>query len=367
MTAATNMATNMTMTTTVEVGGAFPALPEWSALAEESTNIFLTPEWLLGWWSAFGRDRPLVTVSDRDEDGRLRACSLLYRATRVPLRSLRFVGHGAADELGPVCAPSERPRAAEALFRALRSSDACDLVVGEQLAADLDWPAVAGGVLVDRIPSPLLRISHDTWADFLASQSGHFRYQIRHAERRLAEAGLTLRLADDSARLDADLDAVFALHGERFSAQSDFIVRAPFHRAFAHLALERGWLRLWLLEQDGRIQAAWYGFRFGGCDVHYQSARSDDCPKAGGTVLIAHTVRAAIEDGLSEYRFLRGGESYKYRWANADVELQTVAIPSSRVAGLATRLARRDGAATDGEQAFLRRSAGRAVRHLLLT
>jgi CelD/BcsL family acetyltransferase involved in cellulose biosynthesis len=46
-------------------------------------------------------------------------------------------------------------------------------------------------------------------------------------------------------------------------------------------------------------------------------------------VLTAHTIKAAIEDGVDEYRFLRGGEQYKYRFATHDLGLVTVSRPRS--------------------------------------
>ena len=33
-----------------------------------------------------------------------------------------------------------------------------------------------------------------------------------------------------------------------------------------------------------------------------------------GFVLLAHSIRSAFEDGMREYRFLRGGDSYKGRF-----------------------------------------------------
>jgi hypothetical protein len=52
-------------------------------------------------------------------------------------------------------------------------------------------------------------------------------------------------------------------------------------------------------------------------------------------VLLIHSIRQALEDGLDEYRFLRGGEPFKYRFAANDPGLETyrrkrdpVALPS---------------------------------------
>ena len=100
-----------------------------------------------------------------------------------------------------------------------------------------------------------------------------------------------------------------------------------FHRDFASAAMQQGWLRLWVLEIDDTPVAAWFGYRFAGVESYYQSGRDPTYdPHAVGFVLLAHTIQRAIDDGVSEYRFLRGGEAYKARFANADRPTQTIAV-----------------------------------------
>jgi CelD/BcsL family acetyltransferase involved in cellulose biosynthesis len=41
---------------------------------------------------------------------------------------------------------------------------------------------------------------------------------------------------------------------------------------------------------------------------------------------VARAIRGALEDGLREYRFLRGDEPYKYRFADGDRGLETFAM-----------------------------------------
>jgi hypothetical protein len=64
------------------------------------------------------------------------------------------------------------------------------------------------------------------------------------------------------------------------------------------------------------------------------------------------SVREAVVDGMSEYRFLRGGEAYKDRFATRDPGVETITLAESG-AGRAALAA-----------AGLRRTAGR-VRHAL--
>lgn len=305
----------------------------WAQLAEATTNIFLTPEWAEAWWDHFAPAgaEPLTVDSPNGAAPWL----AVLRASRLgPWRILRFAGHGPADELGPTCAPQSRSLAGKELLAALREHSACDALVWEQLAGDRDWESLLPARPLARIPSPTVRFEHATWDAFLAARTGSFRAQLRRDRRAVEAAGEhRVELVSEPERVDAGMDALFAMHRERWGADSGFLADGAdaFHRAFAHVALKRGWLRLWLLEVNGAIEAVWYGFRFGaGNDAHYQSGRSSTCPSGGGNLLVATAMQATLEDGLAEYRFLRGGETYKSRWANSGYELETLVSGISR-------------------------------------
>ena len=101
--------------------------------------------------------------------------------------------------------------------------------------------------------------------------------------------------------------------------------------------------------------AAWYGLRFGGADWYYQLGRDPAFDRESvGFVLLAHTIREAVADGMGEYRFGRGGESYKYRFATDDPGLETIGLGFSApgVAALA---------AASAARAIRKRAAARAL------
>jgi CelD/BcsL family acetyltransferase involved in cellulose biosynthesis len=300
---------------------------EWTRLAEASGNVFLTWEWIATWWKHFGAGRPHLAMVCREAAGRVVAILPLVVAKRGPLKVVRFMGHGPADELGPVCASEDRPRAARAMSGALAEADG-DLFLGEQLPGNSDWSGWAGGKTVRWEASPVIHSTGRGWEGYLSSKSANFREQVRARERRLLRRHeLTYRLASDPGRLQADLDVLFSLHHARWRGRASAFQWEAFHREFASAALERGWLRLWFLELDGRPAAAWYGFRFSDVEAFYQSGRDPRWERASlGFVLLAHSIREALDDGIREYRLLRGDEPYKYRFAGTDPGVITVAV-----------------------------------------
>jgi CelD/BcsL family acetyltransferase involved in cellulose biosynthesis len=293
---------------------------DWSRLAAESRNVFGTPEFAELWWEHFGAGRRLHLLAAHE------TVLPLYEWRTRPFAILRFLGHGAGDQLGPIA--GDRAVAANALREALRSRGR--VLIADQLPADEHWETLIPGRVLLREGSPVLHFA-GTWDDYLATRSGNLRQQLRRFERKLA--ALRYRRGDVD-----DLDTLFALHREHLP-RSDFAGRAAsFHRDFAQLAQGRGWLRMWVLENDERPLAAWQGFRFADVESYYQAGRvaNWDGPPLG-LMLLAHSIRAALEDGVTEYRFLRGAEPFKYRFATSDPGLVTLSVETGPVGALATR------------------------------
>ena len=304
---------------------------EWAELALEVGNVFATPEWIGTWWRHYGDGRRLLLTACRDPGGALVGVVPLYVWRRFPLRIARLVGHGPGDALGPLCRPADRAYVAAALLRRLDEAGV-RLLAGETIPREEGWSELLGARVLEREASPVLSLDGMGWDELLGSWSKNLRSQVRSRERKLTrEQRVGFRLSLDPERFQDDLDRLFALHRARWPQGSGFSAAERFHREFATLALERGWARLWLLEIDGEARAAWYGFRFANVESYYQAGRDRGWDEYRlGFVLLAHSIRAAAEEGAREYRFLRGDEDFKFRFASHDHGLETVALARGR-------------------------------------
>jgi CelD/BcsL family acetyltransferase involved in cellulose biosynthesis len=66
-----------------------------------------------------------------------------------------------------------------------------------------------------------------------------------------------------------------------------------------------------------------------GREWYYQAGWDPARARDGiGLVMLGHTVREAMRDGMREYRFLRGGEAYKARFGAREAQLVTVGLAS---------------------------------------
>lgn len=312
------------------------ARAEWAALAVAAERPFASPEWCELWLRHIGADVAVHLFAARRRDGTLAAVAPLVVTRGRHVRKARFLGFGPSNELGPLAPDPDS--GAWALREALTATRAAwDVFLGEHLPGN-GWAGRIGATLVERKPDPFVRGSWESWDDYLASRSSNFRQELRRKERRLDERGLAFREVREASELGAALDVLFELHRARWGDEASrwFAGREAFQREFAKVALERGWLRVSLMELEGRAVAAYHGFRYGSTEWSYQFGR-DPAVDAGsvGLIITAHAVRRSIGEGATTFRLGPGGQQYKLRFATGDDGLETI----GRARGLRGRAA----------------------------
>ena len=318
---------------------------EWRALAEAQGNAFTTPEWYAAYARHYGHDAPPFVVRVRDADGTLAGLLPLCRSGRT----VRFAGANVGDRFGPVAVPGREAEVARAAAGALGR----EAVVLHNVDAGAPWIPALGEGLRGRVSATRLRgsvlpyvpLTGHTWDTFLGARSRNFRQQVRRKERALVEGrGAVYRTTSSPDEVTRDVAEFFRLHAARWDdREGGSTITSPtvhaFHADFAAAALERGWLRMSFLEVGGdaaersstggerRAVAALYAWRIGGRYAYFQAGFDPEWAAASvGLVLMAHTVRSAIEEGAEEYDLLLGDENYKARFATDEREVETLVV-----------------------------------------
>lgn len=329
-------------------------VPDWGRLAEGLGNAFVSPEWFFAWLRHYGEvARPFVSVL-RDEDGSLHSLLPFVLSRDRRHATVSFAGANLGDFFEPVAPPGEAELAAAgAAFALSRLRREWSAVVLHNVDADARWAAAlrsAGGnglVEATHPPEvlPYAALDGMSWDAYLATRSRNLRGQVNRKLRRLGdEHNVSFRLADDSSRIERDMAAFFAFHDRRWDGRGGSSMASgrarAFHVEFAAGALEAGRLRLWFLDVDDAPVAAWYGWSYGGRYAYYLAGFDPAWSRFSvGLLLLAHTIRAAADEGAFEYDLLRGDEDYKDRFATgrryAVTRIATPPLHPVRLAALA--------------------------------
>jgi CelD/BcsL family acetyltransferase involved in cellulose biosynthesis len=322
---------------------------EWTELLLASVHptVFLSWEWMMTWLDrADVRGTPCVLMARQPDDRLIGLAPLFLARPHGPLglRSVRFMGTGVgADHLAFLVragvhtgagvhagagVATDVTRALAAHLAAMREWDVLELMrmdaAGAASVADaLGATAGVAHTIVEADRCPFVPLPK-TWDEYLAMIGPHRRSELGRQGRRLEKQGaIQIRRAETAAQRDEIWDALLHLHQVRRDAvaggQSAFVTASTraFHDAFSRIALERGWLRLYLMTLDGRPVATECAYSIGGRVTDYQGGFDMALAKFGvGTVLTGHAIREAVGEGAVEFDFLRGAEQYKQqRWA----------------------------------------------------
>ena len=329
----------------------FAALrPHWDGLlaASGANNPFLTFEWLHAWWANLGGNARLQTIALWSDTELIAIAPLM--STRSPgwFTRLEFLGsgHAGSDYLDLIVRRGHESEALDSLadfIASKRQTLRLELVPEASLAAhvarrlqDSGWTTsiVANGIC------PVIDLGGHTWESYLAARGRAHRANVR---RRLRALGEPLDTAFEPVTTEAQrheaLSALFAFHEWRFSPQGGstaFLTPAlrAFHQNATRQALERGWLRMYVLRLNGVPAAVMYGFAYNGQFYFYQhgfDARYRN--QSIGLVLMALTIRAAFDEGLHTFDMLWGAEPYKWLWATGERKLNQIRAFPAHVGG----------------------------------
>jgi CelD/BcsL family acetyltransferase involved in cellulose biosynthesis len=306
--------------------------PEWRGLAELRGNPFLTPDWAINWFEHYGDQATPLIVVVRGEGGGVKGVLPLALRTAGRPRTCGFAGANVGDVFHPACRPGDELNVASAAGDALQSSDSAWTAMAlehvEEAGPWIDALRAGAGRSLRAFPRgaaelPVIGLAeYGDWETYLAGRSSHLRKRLRQMERKLADGReLRVRRTQAPAELERDFGTFFDLHDQRWSGKASSSLATDRSRAFlgdfAAAALDCGWLRLWLLELDGRAVAAWYGWRLGERYAFYNGGFDPELSKLSpGLVLLARVIEAAFEEGAQSFDFLLGDESYKSRFAD---------------------------------------------------
>ena len=317
--------------------------PEWDALAhlDARDGFFRTSGWYLSWLRCVRPDAQPFVVTTRTADGCLIGlaplCLYSYQDLGFRLDTVGFAGAEivSGDFLDVLAVPEERARVLDSTLNTLQEQRSRwgllqlgEVLVGSDLHAAIKARAADLGLALREeqenicpfIPLPT------SFDEYLKGLSKSVRYDIRRRTKViLKEKGGSIDVCTGPDRATEGVDALVQLHHARWKSRNDpgTLGRpglANFLRDVCANPPEGSSYHLYLLICEGKPVGAFLVFHFGESALYYQAGWDPNSPLerySPGMVLMARSIQDAIEAGLHYYEFLRGDESYKFRWTKS--------------------------------------------------
>jgi CelD/BcsL family acetyltransferase involved in cellulose biosynthesis len=309
---------------------------EWQELLQDSESdcVFLTWEWLYTWWQHLAEDRSLLIILVRSGGRLIGIAPFALRPSRwqrlLPFPAIEFLGcaNVGSDYLDLILRKGFESEALTAIAAELEQRQLTlqlsNLSAGKTAIRELIFGLLQRGwqhtsVPVDKCPYVDLR--NKQWDSYSASLGKSHHRRLHNLNKNFR---VNMRRVEHAAECRTVLDTMIDFHLKRLADQggSDGFHTSElvsFHHAFTQLALQRGWLRLFVLELDDNPAACFYCMNYRDKYYYYQSGLDMQFKiYSVGLAGIALIIKAAIAEGASEFDFLHGAESYKYLWAKED-------------------------------------------------
>ncbi|MEX0666249.1 MAG: GNAT family N-acetyltransferase [Acidimicrobiia bacterium] len=326
----------------------------WNAACDASVdaNVFLTWEWLRTWWEHFGAAAQLHVITMWERDDLVATAPLMRSRVGVgPVVGTFFesVSHDAGDYGGIV------------LVR--REEEAVALLLGhlEEVATSRGHPVVFSRLVADSHFVEFLRRSlrgvpgigysevpldgscpyTDATAGFDLRKAAK-RHKIGQRLRRLEERHREVVFEHHThGRLEAGLDAFLEVHRRRWAGETDRLqglLADPASERFLLDAIRAldivGRTRLLTLSADGRPIAVELDLEYRSRLYMLKGAFDPDYGEFSPGQLVNHRAIAdALQRGITEVDFMRGGQEYKRRWANGERTLLAAMLSRRGVPG----------------------------------
>jgi CelD/BcsL family acetyltransferase involved in cellulose biosynthesis len=283
---------------------------------------FQSPAWLLPWWEAFAPGSLSVLTVRRE--GRLIGFVPFY--VDAERRALP-IGVSLSDYLDVLIDPEESASAisllswgiADALGSGISEWEMQELAPGAQafgLAPKADTQCSAMGVC------PVLQLPDKTGDLSCVIPASKLR-KLRMAQNRAERAGGCEIDTCRGPRLSEGFFHLVRLHGAQWKERGGGVLADPrahhFHRQAMQELDRTGLLNLLVCRIDGMVAGVYYGLKYGAQAYAYICGYDlDKAFVSPGTLLLGRAIEQAMQQGASEFHFLRGSESYKYEWGATD-------------------------------------------------
>jgi CelD/BcsL family acetyltransferase involved in cellulose biosynthesis len=292
---------------------------EWRELVLDSPGAtpFQTWEWQSLWQKhyGFGKKVQILTVREGNDLVGLAPFTISSWLWRV----LRWSGGGPSDYLHPISRSGSEDVVNFRLLEFIQSAKNLDLIDLHQMREN--QLLVSNSRPTEKIDQACCLVLNlpGTYDEYLKMLGKSLRYDVRKLDKELFASGKAQTSLADTDSIGNFFEIFLDQHRARWRSRKlpgAFVGRSlRFHREWVETACREGWLRMKVLRVDGDPVGAIYAMQFNRTLYYYQ-AGFDPAHKAisPGTLLVAESIRTGIEEGATNFDFMRGAEAYKRRW-----------------------------------------------------
>jgi CelD/BcsL family acetyltransferase involved in cellulose biosynthesis len=319
-------------------------------LARSNHTVFSTWEWVYLWWRHFGNNRRLLILLAEEDNKLIGIAPLMYSVhSMFGLRQgkIEFIGTSPTNN-GASIIEDEQNDALDVVsnyndFIIEEGHESCVPLFFDYLQnLEIKWSSAD----LTNIPenqialSSLSQVSNNikrvhkclytplpsSNETFLRNIKRKDRKEMRRYLRQIEKHGFTTELVDCSKThlISHGMTELFKLNQKRWNTKGlpgAFVDprRCSFYLDIANSFSQNGWLGLYCLKLSGKTVAVMYGFKYKGKYYAYKTGMDPVYSRFSvGNLLFLNVMEKCIQEGVLEFDFMWGTDSYKRQFASRE-------------------------------------------------
>lgn len=285
----------------------------------------MTPEFMETWWDTLGQGK-LAVITVIQDDELIGVAPFFVNTNDNGLQQLGLVGcKNVADYLDCIYDPDYQDEFFATIGDILsttrvmwETAELCNIPEHSPTKALLPKHLRFPIDQTQQDVCPVIELP-DTWDKYLDSLERKQRHEIRRKFRKMErEVAFEFELVTKPQDVEQATQTFIKLHAASSEDKAHFWddEHREFFKTFLMKAAEKNWLRLFFLKIEGEAVSTMLIFDYNNHYYLYNSGYLSDAYTSLGTgsILTAYTIQHAIEQGKSQYDFLRGDEEYKFKF-----------------------------------------------------
>lgn len=319
---------------------------DWANLFRQTNCVpFLSYEWISAWFEKLAPNREIYLLKafrHGELIGILPLCLQTKKVFGLKFRQLGFLGEeiGGADYLDLIAKDENKAEIWIEIFEFLKNEKSFDSINLENLGQNSETISILENLCrlgksfrfkaVNSSVCPQIKLESG-WESILSQskRKDNFKRRLKKLEK---VEGFEFRSVTAKEEISAAFERFAFLHEKRWekdggSEATGLPQLMDFHRSVVENLAEKDLIRFDEIWAEGECRASVYGLDNGKTFYYYNAGYDLDWANMSvGMVLIGLSIRAAILRGNMTYDFLRGEETYKFDWSNAQENLVTIKL-----------------------------------------
>lgn len=306
-----------------------------------STNTpFLTWQWQKLWWNSWHHNRHLRIITVSEESGKLCGLAPLYAEEKEDKQVLMLLGStDVCDYLDCIILQGEEERFYRTLLSHLVSSSRKPVTLHLN-SLQQHSPAISFFAAVSHREGYPVEVNREDTApaldlpftveSYLSTLTKKDRHEVRRKKRRAEKEGtVTFHKIVQPSQVMEIFPRFITLFRKTARNKDAFLTpeREQFFLSVAEEFSRREWLELFVLSFDKKEVAYLLSFHYNDTLYLYNAAYDPGYSSLSpGIVAITYCLEDTISRGIQRFDFLRGDETYKYRFGAHDNHLYRLTV-----------------------------------------